>query len=140
MEDRSLEIDNLHLSSIESDHSQFLDDLVANALSPSARSPSPQFSVMSASDAAPSTGPTELPLPKRRGKDLYLGAYVGGCPLTIDYKLSKSYSYRSTFQVRSAKARALAEKTLKILRDTMYTKGGMLIFVALLSNPCYHVL
>ena len=60
----------------------------------------------------PPTGVLPLPLPKRGGKHLFLGTYVGGCALDIDYKLKKSISYRSTFQVRTPKAIATAEKTL----------------------------
>ena len=49
--------------------------------------------------------------PKRGGRN-HLGIYVGGCPLKIDYKLKKPYSYHSIFQVRTPKAIATTEKTL----------------------------
>jgi hypothetical protein len=52
------------------------------------------------------------PLPTRGGTISHLGIYVGGCALTIDYKLKKSMSYRSTFQLRTPKAIATAEKTI----------------------------
>ena len=54
---------------------------------------------------------TEAPAPKRGGK-MYLGVYVGGCGLNMEYKLVSNMSYCSTFQVRTPKATATAEKTL----------------------------
>ena len=62
--------------------------------------------------AIPTTVVSPLPLPKRGGKHIYLGTYVGGCALDADYKLKRSTSYRSIFQVRTPKAIATAEKTL----------------------------
>ena len=43
---------------------------------------------------------------------MYLGVYVGGCGLNMEYKLVSNMSYCSTFQVRTPKATATAEKTL----------------------------
>jgi len=60
----------------------------------------------------PTTVVSSLPLPKRGGKHIYHVTYVGGCALDADYKLKKSTSYRSTFQVCTPKAIATAEKTL----------------------------
>ena len=63
---------------------------------------------------APTTMTAATDLPKRGGKHPILGLYVGGSPLNLDYSPSKRapLSYRSSFQVRTSKAIAAAEKTL----------------------------
>ena len=55
---------------------------------------------------------TAVPAPKRGGK-MYLGVHVAGCALNIEDKVVSDMSYHcSTFQVRTPKATATAEKTL----------------------------
>ena len=103
---RSIESD---LSLIFSD-SECLEDIFDSVFTrpSSSRLPSMSDSTVSATTVVAAYTP---PDPKRGGRN-HLGIYVGGCPLTIDYKLKKPYSYRSIFQVRTPKAIATAEKTL----------------------------
>ena len=53
----------------------------------------------------------------RRGGINYLGPYVGGAPMNIDYKLTSKSTYRSSSQLRSMKALSATEQTLQSNRN-----------------------
>ena len=54
---------------------------------------------------------------KRGGTHPIFGTYVGGSPLTIEYKLSEADGYNSTSQLRSEKSLNLAETALHAQRN-----------------------
>ena len=98
------------LSSIFAD-SDFLEDIF-ESVSPFTRPLSSRWLSGMTNPDTTAVAAYKPPDPKRGGRHISLGIYVGGCPLTTDYKLKKPYSYRSIFQVQTPKAIATAEKTL----------------------------
>ena len=87
------------ISSILAD-SDFLEEIFESD-SPFSRPSSSRLPGMTSSPAPDTTvvAAYKPPDPKRGGRHISLGIYVQCCPLTIDYKLKKPYSYRSIFQV-----------------------------------------
>ena len=94
-----------NISRIESDlslifsDSEFLEEIF-ESISPFTRPLSSRLPGMSDSTAPATTVVAAYTPPEpKRGSRNHLGIYVGGYPLTINYKLKKRYSYRSIFPV-----------------------------------------